>query len=167
MAKKVVEGNQYEGMFLLGASFATDVDGAIKLVRGIVERHEGKVLVIKKWDERKLAYELEGQKRGLYIICFFTAPSASVAPIERDVNLSEQILRVLITHADHLNTDEMTAVEPQPIQPREERPNPWDRPPMYEETGIPPRSSGPRDGGRDSRPPRSRPDESAAYAGKD
>ena len=78
--------------------------------------------VIKKWDERKLAYEINGQKRGTYIIAYFTGPGAAVGAIERDVNLSEDVLRVLVTNADHLNQKEMEAVEPQPIQPREERP---------------------------------------------
>ena len=101
---------------------------ASRTVRGIIERHGGKILVIKKWDERKLAYEIKKQKRGLYVIAYFTAPGNAVAPIERDVNSREEVLRVLITDADHLNQNEMEAVEPQPIQPREERS--WDRPPM-------------------------------------
>ncbi|HVT90734.1 MAG TPA: 30S ribosomal protein S6 [Tepidisphaeraceae bacterium] len=117
----------YEAMFLFPAAAATEVEKSIAMTRSIIERHAGKVLVAKKWDERKLAYELGGQKRGLYIITYFTAPSAAIASIERDVNLSEEILRVMVTHADHLNAEEMAAVEPQPIQPREER-QPWDRP---------------------------------------
>ena len=57
----------------------------------------------------------------------------AVAAIERDVKLSEDILRVLITDASHLNEPEMAAVEPQPIAPpREERP--WDRP-SYDDRG--------------------------------
>ena len=35
----------------------------------MIERHGGQIIVLKKWDERKLAYELGGQKRGLYMIC--------------------------------------------------------------------------------------------------
>jgi small subunit ribosomal protein S6 len=151
MAKKekpVVENHQYEAMFLLGSAFAPELDNALKIVRGMIEKHEGKVLVLKKWDERKLAYELGGQKRGLYIICYFTAPAAAAVAIERDVTLSDQVLRVLLTRADHLNADEMAAVEPQPIQPREER-NTWDRP-MYDDRGG---SRGDR-GDRGDRPPR-------------
>lgn len=118
---------QYEAMFLFPASASTEVEKSVTAVRTMVERHGGKVIVAKKWDERKLAYELEGQKRGVFIIAYFSAPGGAVSSIERDVNLSEEILRVLVTHADHLNADEMAAVEPQPIQPREER-APWDRP---------------------------------------
>jgi small subunit ribosomal protein S6 len=120
---------QYEAMFLFPAGASAELDKSITAVKGIIERHDGKIQVVKKWDERKLAYELEGQKRGLYIIAYFTAPGGAVSAIERDVNLSEDILRVLVTHADHLNETEMNAVEPQPIQPREERQS-WDRPPM-------------------------------------
>jgi small subunit ribosomal protein S6 len=157
-AKKNEEkaASTYEAMFLFGSGHSADVEAAMKLARGIVERHEGKVIVIKKWDERKLAYEIRGEKRGLYVIAFFTAPSAGIAAIVRDVELSDDILRVMVTKADHLNAEEMAAAEPQPILPREER-NPWDRP-QWED-----RPSGPR---RD-RPMRSGREESAEPAAKE
>lgn len=148
--------NQYEAMFVLPGAAGSNVEGAIELVKGVVERHQGKILVIKKWDERKLAYELGGQKRGLYIIAFFHAPGLAIVGIERDVSLSDQILRVLVTRAAHLNPQEMAAVEPQPIQPREER-NPWDRPePRFDRPRDDrPRDDRPRDDRpRDDRPPR-------------
>jgi ribosomal protein S6 len=112
-------------MFLFPAG--GDAEKVLLTVRGIIERHGGNVLVLKKWDERKLAYEIGRNKRGLYIISYFDAPTSAVGPIERDVNLSEEVLRVMVTSADHLTQKEMAAVEPQPIQPREER-NSWDRP---------------------------------------
>jgi small subunit ribosomal protein S6 len=121
------DSNQYEAMFLFPPPGVVDVDGMVKNAQGIIERHGGKILVIKKWDERKLAYEVKKQKRGTYIVAFYQGPGASVGAIERDVNLSEDILRVLVTDANHLNEKEMSAVEPQPIQPREER-APWDKP---------------------------------------
>src|SRR3954471_12305787 len=122
-------GSQYEAMFLLGTSASAEPEKGVETCRGIIERHGGQIMVIKKWDERKLAYEISGQKRGTYVIAFFTAPGPAVASIERDVKLSEEVLRVLVLKADHLSLDEMKAVEPQPIQVREERPS-WDRPPM-------------------------------------
>jgi small subunit ribosomal protein S6 len=155
--KEETASNTYEAMFLLGSAHTSDVDAATKIVRGIIERHEGKIIVLKKWDERKLAYEIRGEKRGLYIIAFFTAPPTAIAGIERDVSLSDEVLRVMVTKADHLNAEEMAAVEPQPIQPREER-NPWDRP-QWEDRPAAPR----RD--RD-RPPR-RGEESPEAVGKE
>lgn len=121
---------QYEGMFLFPAG-QVDPDAAVSQVRGIIERHHGKVLVLKKWDERKLAYEIRKHKRGLYVLCYFTAPGSAVSAITRDVQLSDDLLRVLITDASHLNEEEMAAVEPQPPAPP---PPPFgDRPPRRRE----------------------------------
>jgi small subunit ribosomal protein S6 len=141
---------QYEAMFLFGQAAAQDQDGTLASVRSIVERHGGEILHMKRWDERKLAYEIQKQKRGTYIICYYRGPGNSVSAIERDVNLSENILRVMVTNADHMNQKEMEAVEPQPII-REERPS-WERP--DDRGGF--RDRGPREdrGPRDDRAPR-------------
>jgi len=69
MAKKA-KTSQYEAMFLFGQAAAQDLEGALNQVRQIVERHGGQVLVLKRWDERKLAYEIKKQKRGTYVICY-------------------------------------------------------------------------------------------------
>jgi small subunit ribosomal protein S6 len=146
--------HQYEAMFLFGQAAAADLEHATQTVRQMIERHGGQIQVLKRWDERKLAYEISGQKRGTYIISYFRAPGAAVGQIERDVNLSEEVLRVMVTRAEHLNLQEMEAVEPQPIV-REERPS-WerdDRPPRRDDRG--PRDDRPRDDRpRDARPPR-------------
>jgi len=153
---------QYEGMFLLGQNASADLEAGLKLVRGIIERHGAEVLLLKKWDERKLLYEIGSQKRGTYVISYFKAPRASVTALERDVKLNEEIVRVLITTADHLNQKEMEAVEPQPII-REERPS-WER-----DDRPPRRDDRPRED-RGPRPPRreeAAPEAAAAPAAKE
>src|SRR6478672_11775371 len=158
--EKKNKANVYEAMFLFPATVASDLDHALMTARQMIERHGGEVIVLKKWDERKLAYELGKNKRGVYVISYFRGPGAIVGAVERDVNLSEDVLRVMIMRADHLNEKEMDAVEPQPIQPREERPS-WDRGGGYDR---PPRDDrGPRED-RGDRPPRRR-DESTEEAG--
>jgi small subunit ribosomal protein S6 len=125
MAKKSTPKNpQYEAMFLLGPVAGSAEDVTV-LPKGIIERHGGEIMVIKKWDERKLAYELGGQKRGTYVVAFFTAPGSAITQIERDVNLSDEITRVMVLQADHLAKEEMEAVEPQKPMPVEEKPI-WD-----------------------------------------
>jgi small subunit ribosomal protein S6 len=124
---------QYEAMFLVGPLATAEPENALNICRQMVEKHGGTIIVHKKWDERKLTYELEGQKRGTYIISYFRAPGSAIAPMEREVRLSEQVLRVLITDADHLNEQEMAAVEPQPII-KEEKPA-YDREGGYGDRG--------------------------------
>jgi small subunit ribosomal protein S6 len=104
MSKRVY---QYEAMFLLSQAVAADLSGAIDHIKEVLARASAEIIALKKWDDRRLAYEIAGQKRGIYILAYFKAAGPDVAKIERDCNLSEKIMRVLILRADHLTNDEM------------------------------------------------------------
>ncbi len=97
----------YEGLFLLNQNFAADLPAATEHVKGILERHQAEIVLLKKWDERKLAYAVRGQKRGTYLLAYFNAPTNQVIAIDRDCNLSEQVQRALILKADHVGEPEI------------------------------------------------------------
>jgi small subunit ribosomal protein S6 len=101
----------YEAMFVLSQAQAADFTAAVAHVRQLMEKHGGTIIALRKWDERRLAYEIKKQKRGIYLLAYFTAPADRMAEIERACNLSEGIIRVLITRADHLTLDEMKAAD--------------------------------------------------------
>ena len=105
----------YEGMFLLKAGEAA-VDSQIDVVKGIIEKRKGIVREISKWDDRKLAYEIGKDKRGLYILSYFEAPPEAVSQIRRDCRLSEEVIRVLI-----VNTEKYKEAEAAPSEPQEEK----------------------------------------------
>jgi small subunit ribosomal protein S6 len=65
------------------------------------------LIVLRKWDERRLAFEIGGQKRGIFLLAYFKAAGSSIPHIERDVNLSEKVLRVLMIKADHVGEVEL------------------------------------------------------------
>lgn len=96
----------YEAMFLVDSSQAgADWEGIEANIKNILERAKAEVVSLKKWDERTLAYEIKRQSRGTYILCYFRAESDKITGIERDVQLSEQILRVLILSAEGREQD--------------------------------------------------------------
>lgn len=101
----------YEGLFLFPQAAVADLQTASDHVLEILNRAEAEVLAFKKWDERRLAYEVQGNKRGLYFLVYFKTKGSKLAHIERDCNLSEKMLRALITRADHLLEDVMKAAE--------------------------------------------------------
>jgi len=101
----------YEAMFLLSQAVAADLSSAIQHINEIMARGHARILAMKKWDERRLAYEIKGQKRGLYILCYFEAPGADYTHIERDCNLSEKILRALIVRCDHISKEQIEAAD--------------------------------------------------------
>jgi small subunit ribosomal protein S6 len=101
----------YEAMFLIGQGQSGDLAAIIQHIDEIMHRAHATVIAMKKWDERRLAYEIKGQKRGLYILVYFKAQNAQLAHIERDCNLSEKILRTLIIRADHVSMEQMQAAD--------------------------------------------------------
>jgi small subunit ribosomal protein S6 len=101
----------YEAMFLIGQAAAANLPEVLDHIKDIFSRAGAEVIAMKKWDERRLAYEIKKQKRGLYILTYFRAQNTAITGIERDVNLSEKVLRVMILRADHLTEDEMRAAD--------------------------------------------------------
>lgn len=104
----------YEGMFLINpAQISASIAAATQAVKTVLDRAEAEVEAIYKWDDRKLAYEIEGQKRGIYILTYFRAPGPKVAQIEHDVSFSEEIMRCLVVRADHIGETELETARQQ------------------------------------------------------
>ena len=98
----------YEGMFLMSQSaVSAGLSSSIDTVRGMLDRVEAEVLAISKWEERKLAYPIAGQKRGTFLLAYFKVKPTQVVNIERDCNLSEDVLRVMMTRVDHMGETEL------------------------------------------------------------
>ncbi|MGE4619061.1 MAG: 30S ribosomal protein S6 [Planctomycetota bacterium] len=98
----------YEGLFLVDAAEAsqgwTDLESSI---RSIIDQHGGVIEHAEKWPEQRLAYEVNGAKRGVYFLTYFRSDPQSVAPIRSDAQLSEKIMRLLIIQEPFLE-EEMT-----------------------------------------------------------
>ncbi len=101
----------YEAMFLFPQHQATDLRGAVDHVENILARAEAEIISLSKWDERRLAYEIRGNKRGIYFLVYFRARRDAIAGIERDCNLSERMLRSIVLRADQVPLERMEAAD--------------------------------------------------------
>lgn len=99
--------NQYEAMFLFDPTFGNSFEKCEAEIRRLMERAQGEIIHCRKWDERRLAYRINGRKRGVYVLVYFKAPPQSIAGMERDAKLDENILRLLVLRADHLSPEDM------------------------------------------------------------
>ncbi len=100
----VTKRRLYEAMFLVDSGDAgSDWDGIIADIKKMLKRAEVEVVSIRKWDDRRLAYDIRGKSRGTYILCYFRSNGQKNDEIEKAVQLSDRFIRVLI-----LNTDWMT-----------------------------------------------------------
>ena len=69
----------------------------------MIEKRSGEIVSLQKWDERRLAYEINDKTRGTYILVYFNAEPDQITKLERDINLSEDVMRALILRADFVD----------------------------------------------------------------
>ena len=87
----------YEGLFLLNAPKANrDWDQVFAHVCDILKKHGAELIRSEKWGERKLAYTVQREKRGSYLLTYFHADGDAVTRIYRECELSDVIMRALI-----------------------------------------------------------------------
>lgn len=103
---------QYEAMFLFDATFAGEPGKADAEIERILNRADAEIIVSRKWDERRLAYEIKRHKRGCYMLTYFRAKPDRIAAIERDGVLSEGILRMIVVRADDISRSRIDAMYP-------------------------------------------------------
>jgi len=91
----------YEGMFILDpAKFARDPGAASQQVADMIAQQGGTVLAARLWDERKLAYPIKGHKKGVYWLTYFKMPSGGLTALERQCEISDDIIRKLVLKVD-------------------------------------------------------------------
>lgn len=107
--------NTYEGMFLLdSAQAAAAWDDSVQRVHDILTKHGSEIVASRQWDERRLAYPIEGHKKGTYLLTYFRTDGANLKEIVSDCHLSDLILRELILKVhpkleEHLVNQAMTS----------------------------------------------------------
>src|SRR5262249_32127983 len=103
--------NVYECMFLLDTNkVAGDVTAAAQQIRTVLERNQAEILASRPWDERRLAYPVNGHKKGLYYLTYFRMDGKNLLNAERDFALNEMILRSLVLRISPKHVDTLLAI---------------------------------------------------------
>ena len=113
----------YEGLFLLDSNRATgDMKAALSEIEEILKRVEAEILMCCKWDERRLAYDIRGHRKGSYVVSYFRASGQCTAEIERRCRLSPLVLRSMILQIPEKHLEDLMARvhAPRPVDT-------WDR----------------------------------------
>lgn len=91
----------YEAMFLLDSGrYAQDPEGVEGEVKAILEKLDADLKVAVPFQDGKLAYEIEGRRKGLHYLTFFRLDGAKIDELHRQCRLSELVLRLLVVKQD-------------------------------------------------------------------
>ena len=96
----------YEGMFLFDSNLAgRDWPTLERHVEDVLKKNSAELLYSERWPDKKLAYEVKGCRKGTYFLTYFNASPDAVVGLERDCQLSDRVLRLLVIHEDGLKED--------------------------------------------------------------
>jgi small subunit ribosomal protein S6 len=93
--------HQYELMVILNPEIdertvAPSLDKFLK----VITNDGGSIDKVDIWGKRRLAYEIQKKTEGIYAVVNFTAESATTNELDRQLNLSEQIMRTKVLRAE-------------------------------------------------------------------
>ncbi len=92
---------RYELMLVLRPDTADDRVQQIldRTTRGIAAS-DGQIVKVSPWGRRRLAYPISGYREGSYFIVVFDAPSEAIDELERGLNITEEVMRHLVTRIE-------------------------------------------------------------------
>lgn len=69
------------------------VGTATDRISTVIAKHSGQVQDVGRWGRRRLAYEIDDQNDGYYVVVTFSAEPAAQLELERTLNLADEVLR--------------------------------------------------------------------------
>ncbi len=91
----------YEGLFILNSNrYGRDPEGVAGSIQALIEKQEGTVLVSRLWEERRLAYPINGQRKGTYWLTYFRMDGEKMPSLNQQANRDADFLRHLVIRID-------------------------------------------------------------------
>ena len=88
--------NKYETTFILEPGLDENrVNEEIERVTQWITDLGGEVLEVQRWGKRRLAYEINKKRDGIYTLMLYSGPGPTVKELERRMKLNESVMRVL------------------------------------------------------------------------
>ena len=123
----------YENVFIARQDISgAQADALADQFTQLIAEHGGEVKKRESWGLRNLAYRMNKNRKGHYVLFNIDAPAPAIAELERTMRINEDVLRYLTIRVDALEEG------PSPIMlnrgSREDRPRRSDRD-RYEDRG--------------------------------
>jgi small subunit ribosomal protein S6 len=93
--------NTYEIAVLYHPDLEIDLEKASQKVSKIITDNKGKVNSEDNWGKRKLAYKIKGHEHAVYVFYVADIPAEGVRKIEASLNITDEVIRFLITKPDY------------------------------------------------------------------
>ena len=94
----------YENVFIARQDIAaSQVDALIDRFENVIKENGGKVTKKENWGLRTLAYRMNKNRKGYYVLFNIDAPAAAVIELERQMRFDEDVIRYLSVRVEELD----------------------------------------------------------------
>ena len=94
----------YENVFIASQeNAASQVDALIDRFENVIKENGGKVTKKENWGLRTLAYRMNKNRKGYYVLFNIDAPAAAVIEMERQMRFDEDVIRYLSVRVEELD----------------------------------------------------------------
>jgi small subunit ribosomal protein S6 len=93
----------YETLFVVHPEKGPRVKEFIEKFKKVIEGQAGTVSHVDEWGLRDLAYRIEKQGKGFYTLLQYRSPARAVEELERNLKLTDGVLRYLTVRTDEAN----------------------------------------------------------------
>ncbi|HJN12202.1 MAG TPA: 30S ribosomal protein S6 [Pirellulaceae bacterium] len=102
--------NVYECLIILDPNrYARDPQGVSATIPEMVKKSAGEILANRLWNEQKLAYTINGHRKGTYWLTYFRMDSTKLAGFNRACQLNDFVMRHMVTKIDARLVDILVA----------------------------------------------------------
>ena len=88
---------KYELYYIIKSNMTDEAkEATIAKVSALIEKCGGSSESCENQGNKRLAYEINKMREGTYVLVNFTAPTAAIANITRELNIDETVVRNMI-----------------------------------------------------------------------
>jgi small subunit ribosomal protein S6 len=92
---------EYETIYILQPDTINDKVAEVnERVKSIIEERGGQILNVDNWGKRKLAYEIQKERKGIYLLWKYLGSPEIVAEFERNMRLLDPVMRYMTIKVD-------------------------------------------------------------------
>jgi len=104
--------NCYETLFVIKPTLTEEETNAqIERMQEVLGKVDAELQAINRMGMRKLAYPVQKNERGYYVVMYYKAPGSAIAEIERILRINEDVLKFLTVR--YTNNKELAQFEKQ------------------------------------------------------
>lgn len=119
----------YEHVFLARPDVtAQQVEAMTEAYKAVIESKGGAVTKVEYWGVKSLAYRIKKSRKAHYALFNLDAPAAAVAEMERQMAISEDIMRFITVRVDELEEGPSAMLQRRDRDDRGDRGERGDRP---------------------------------------